>query len=225
MEWSHAVAPGANIVVVEAGSDLLANLLAAVDTARHLPDVSVISMSWGVSEFASETSFDALFTTPAGHISETFVASTGDTATASTVQWPAASPNVVSVGGSTLNTAAAAGTASETDFVGAVTGTSQFEPAPPYQSSSGTNVDRKTPDVVYNANPIPGFSIYDSNQGGWETVGGTSAGARSGRRYWPSPTRPALMPARLPSMAPPKRCRVCMPCPTSFRQSRRSRAP
>ena len=43
VEWAHSLAPGANIVLVEALSDSEADLLTAVDTARKLPDVSVIS--------------------------------------------------------------------------------------------------------------------------------------------------------------------------------------
>ena len=37
VEWAHAVAPMANIILVEANSSMDWDLLAAVDTARHLP--------------------------------------------------------------------------------------------------------------------------------------------------------------------------------------------
>ncbi len=78
VEWAHAVAPNANIVLVEAKSAQLGDLLSAVDTARNLPGVSVVSMSWGSSEFRGETSYDSYFTTPAGHTGITFVGASGD---------------------------------------------------------------------------------------------------------------------------------------------------
>ena len=193
VEWAHAVAPDANIVIVEAKSDQVPDLLQAVDTARHLDGVSVVSMSWGLDEFPGETAYDDLFTTPAGHASVTFVAASGDTAIATGVQWPAASPNVLSVGGTTLVIDnAASGASSEAPFAGATRGASQFESQPGYQSATAPVKTRTTPDVVYNANPVPGFAVYDSSTGGgWRTVGGTSAARRSGRPCLPSLMRHA----------------------------------
>ncbi|HZK81226.1 MAG TPA: S53 family peptidase, partial [Humisphaera sp.] len=179
VEWAHAVAPGANIIVVEARSALLSDLLTGVDTARHFSNVSVVSMSWGVDEFSGETALDGVLTTPDGHPSITFVAASGDTATSKDVQWPAASPNAVSVGGSTLtiNVVTNASGVSETNYSGAVTGISQYESPPSYQNPNPTSDGRNIPDVVYDANPNPGFSVYDGSDGGWLTLGGTSAGA------------------------------------------------
>src|SRR5207253_5967612 len=51
VEWAHAVAPGANVLLVEAKSSSFADLLAAVDYAAAQPGVSVVSMSWGSGEF------------------------------------------------------------------------------------------------------------------------------------------------------------------------------
>ncbi|MDB5355278.1 MAG: pcp 3 [Phycisphaerales bacterium] len=183
VEWAHAIAPGANIVLVEASSDHLNDLLAAVDTARHLQGVSVVSMSWGVGEFAGETSLDALFTTPDGHQPVTFVAASGDRAATTKTQWPASSPNVLSVGGASLTLQpASGGMAAELPWSGSVGGTSTIEPQPAYQAFyNGAASGRTTPDVVYNADPTPGYSVYDSTPihgiSGWRTVGGTSAGA------------------------------------------------
>ena len=78
VEWAHAMAPAAHIVVVEANSTSLGDLVNAVDTAKTIPGVSVVSMSWGTSEFAGETVLDSTFTTPAGHTPITFVAASGD---------------------------------------------------------------------------------------------------------------------------------------------------
>ena len=175
VEWAHAVAPDADIVLVDARSAKLGDLLTAVDTARNLPGVSAVSMSWGVDEFPGETQYDGLFTTPPGHENVTFVAAAGDTTVATGVQWPGASPNVVSVGGTTL-TITPTSNATESPFPGAASGPSQFEPAPTYQSP-GASDSRSLPDVVYNANPVPGFAVYDAATGGWQTLGGSSAGA------------------------------------------------
>ena len=54
VEWAHAIAPQANIVLVEASSASVNSLLSAVSTAASLPGVSVVSMSWGSSEFSGE---------------------------------------------------------------------------------------------------------------------------------------------------------------------------
>ncbi len=56
VEWSHAIAPGANILLVEANSSSFSDLLTAVNTARNAAGVVAVSMSWGGSEFSGETS-------------------------------------------------------------------------------------------------------------------------------------------------------------------------
>src|SRR5205807_1848888 len=54
VEWAHAVAPQARILLVEANSNSIADLLRAVDYARHYQGVTVVSMSWDAREFAGE---------------------------------------------------------------------------------------------------------------------------------------------------------------------------
>jgi subtilase family serine protease len=66
VEWAHAIAPKANILLVEAADNSFSNLLAAVDYARHATGVVAVSMSWGGGEFSGEKSYDAYFTTPGG---------------------------------------------------------------------------------------------------------------------------------------------------------------
>src|SRR5262249_60211244 len=72
VEWVHAAAPGAKIVLVEASSQSMADLMAAVVTAANQPGVSVVSMSWGFPEGQAapaqdEALYDQDLTTPAGH--------------------------------------------------------------------------------------------------------------------------------------------------------------
>jgi hypothetical protein len=175
VEWAHAIAPAAQILLVEAKSNSLGNLLSAVDYASSQPGVVAVSMSWGSGEFSGETSMDGHFTTSG----ITYVASSGDSAPS---EWPAASPNVLSVGGSSLTVDSSGNYGGETAWNNVYGtsggGVSPYESKPSYQSSlSGTN--RSTPDVAYNADPATGFAVYDSyiGGGGWGQYGGTSAGA------------------------------------------------
>ena len=67
VEWAHVIAPKANIILFETNNDT--TLFTGVATARNTPGVTVVSMSWGGSEFNGESAYDSqYFTTPAGHI-------------------------------------------------------------------------------------------------------------------------------------------------------------
>lgn len=174
VQWAHAIAPKADILLVEAASNSFANLLGAVDVAANKAEVT--SMSWGGSEFSSETSYDSHFKA-AG---VTFVASSGDSGNGGS--YPAASPYVVSVGGTTLSLDKQGNIASETAWSGSGGGISAYEMQPGYQSSfASSGGKRAIPDVSYDADPGSGFAIYDSTsyhgQKGWFKVGGTSAGS------------------------------------------------
>lgn len=176
VEWAHAIAPGAKILLVQAKSSSINDLTGAVDYARNYPGVSVVSMSWGSSEFSTETSYDGRFTTPAGHGGVTFVGASGDFGAPAI--WPAVSKNVLAVGGTTLQTDIAGNALSETTWSGSGGGMSRYVSQPSYQTSVFNGGSRGAPDVAYNANPSTGFSVYVSvGGGGWRTVGGTSAGA------------------------------------------------
>ncbi len=147
VEWAHAIAPGASILVVEAApadsaTQQLQNLLNAVNTARNTAGVVVVSMSWGFSEMSNESSFDTYFTTPSGHAGITFIAASGDDGV---VEYPAASPNVLSVGGTTLNLSSSGGYGSETAWASSGGGYSQYELEPSYQHSVQTTGIEKHP--------------------------------------------------------------------------------
>jgi hypothetical protein len=178
VEWAHAIAPQANILLVEATSDSTTNLLKAVNYARSASGVSVVSMSWGGGETSNETADDKYFTTPSGHIGVTFVAAAGDEGAQGGAEWPASSPNVVAVGGTTLSLSGST-YESETTWSETSDGTSEYESTPTYQSSLGVT-GRTTADVSYDADPDTGFATYDSlsyqGEVGWAETGGTSAG-------------------------------------------------
>jgi subtilase family serine protease len=178
VEWAHAVAPGANILLVEAKSASLSDLLSAVNYARNAQGVSVVSMSWGGSEFWSQSYYDKYFTTPSGHQGVTFVAASGDNGSWWGPSWPSSSPNVLAVGGTTLNIDSTGNTyGGENGWGGSGGGFSGVESEPSYQTNAQGTGARTTPDVSYDANPYTGFAVYNSvGQSGWDVVGGTSAG-------------------------------------------------
>lgn len=184
VEWAHAMAPGADILLVQANSANLSDLLAAVNYAKNATGVSVVSMSWGSSEFSGENTYDSYFTTPSGHQGVTFVASSGDTG--AVPEWPAVSTNILSVGGTALNLTQDSSTGtwsrtSETAWSDGGGGYSTKISEPSWQLPFQSSGKRGTPDVSYDADPNTGFYVYDSvpYQGGsgWWDVGGTSAGA------------------------------------------------
>ena len=193
VEWAHAIAPGANIVLVEATSASFSDLLTAVSYAANYSGVSVVSMSWGSNEFNGETSYDSYFTSPAGHTGVTFVASSGDSGVTS---WPSVSSNVLAVGGTTLTLTSSGGYAGETAWSDSGGGVSKYESLPGYQKMIGVSATgRVTPDVSYDANPSSGFLVYDSVPGngstGWINVGGTAPARRNGLPSSRLPTRDA----------------------------------
>jgi hypothetical protein len=180
VEWVHAMAPGASIILVECNSSGGPDLYAGAKMAAGRPGVSVVSMSWGAAEYAGETAFDGDFTTPAGHPAVTFVASTGDEGAPGL--YPAYSPNVVAVGGTTLTLQADGSYGGESGWINGGGGTSIYESQPAYQGGVQAFGKRTIPDVALDADPQTGASVYDSyddtnDDGPWMKTGGTSLAA------------------------------------------------
>ncbi len=178
VQWAHSIAPGADILLVEARSASFSNLLGAVDVAVN-KGARVVSMSWGGGEFMSESNYDYHF----NHPGVVFTAASGDSGNGTI--YPAVSPYVVAVGGTTMPLDGSGNlTSAETAWNGSGGGTSLVESEPAYQSSysiPSTGGMRGSPDVSYNADPNTGYYVYSSTpyygQSGWWVVGGTSAGA------------------------------------------------
>jgi hypothetical protein len=171
VEYAHAMAPGANILLVEATSNSFGNLNTAVQYAANHGAIAV-SMSYGAGEFSGETSYDSVFT----HSGVTYLSSTGDSGAPGGYQ--AFSPNVVAVGGTSLTLDSSGNYSSESGWSGSGGGISQYESQPPYQSGVVTqsSTRRCTPDISFVADPNTGVRIYDTYGGsGFFTVGGTSA--------------------------------------------------
>jgi subtilase family serine protease len=171
IEWAHAMAPNANIILEMAANNSNNNLFGAVDDAVSR-GAHIISMSWSGGDSSSDSSLDSHFNKPG----IAFFASSGDTGGA--IGYPSTSPYVVSVGGTTLNLSNG-NYSSESAWSSGGGGVSSNEALPGYQSAMGLSYSgRATPDVSMDANPNTGVYIYDSGYHGWTGLwGGTSLSA------------------------------------------------
>jgi subtilase family serine protease len=173
-QWAHAMAPAATIMLVEAQSSSVRDLIGAVDAAVQ-NGATVVSMSWIASEGSNESQADTHFNVTG----VTFVAASGDSGHG--VGYPSASPFVVAVGGTSLYVNTNGSWASETAWSGSGGGTSRFEAEPSYQTGVQTTGKRGVPDVAYDGNPNTGVPSYNSYAcgaclTGWGQWGGTSIG-------------------------------------------------
>ncbi len=178
IEWAHAMAPKAKIILVEATTNSSANLLQAEDKAATLVAAAgdgEVSNSFGGSEFPGETSasFDGHFK-KAGIV---YFASTGDSPG---TEWPAVSPFVVAAGGtSTTHNLTTGDFYKEVAWQDEGSGISEFESRPTYQNSVAgiVGTHRGTPDISFDSNPATGVWVFATIVGslpGWYIVGGTS---------------------------------------------------
>jgi subtilase family serine protease len=172
IEWAHAMAPNAQIVLMEASSPSNSALYAAVTAANSYIAAhggkGEVSMSWGGSESRSETSSDHYFT-QSGVV---YFASSGDSPG---VIYPSSSPNVVSAGGTQVNRSGGNYT-NQTAWSSGGGGNSSYESRPSFQSGiTVVGTHRGTPDLSYDASGGSPVAVYNSGcYGGWLQVYGTS---------------------------------------------------
>jgi fibronectin type 3 domain-containing protein len=176
VQWAHAIAPGAKILLVEANSASFSDLLTAEQYATA--HAQYVSNSWGGQESFLDTLFDSYFSAPGVSV----FASSGDSGLPAA--YPSSSPNVISVGGTTLHFDSSNNFIGETGWSSGGGGCSAYESATSAQSSFSQYGQvncggaRATPDVAMDADPASGVSVYDSTpysgQTGWYKVGGTS---------------------------------------------------
>ncbi len=173
VQWAHATAPMARLVLIEAPDASVNSLSAAVQLANKMGP-GVVSMSFGANEGSWTSSFESTFS----GANMTYVAATGDSGAA--VSWPAVSPKVVAVSGTSL-TYSGVGARSETAWSNTGGGTSQFTAAPSYQTGlvPGLVLARRTvADVSFNADPNTGQFVAVIPPGAstpnWISAGGTS---------------------------------------------------
>ena len=178
IEWAHAMAPNAAIVLMEASSASNSALYQAVTAANSYiashGGKGQVSMSWGGSETRTETSSDSYFT-QSGVV---YFASSGDSPG---VIYPSSSPNVVSAGGTQVNRSNGNYT-NQTAWSDGGGGTSRYESRPSFQSSVSGVVGshRGTPDLSFDSSGGSPVAVYNSNcYGGWLEVYGTSVASPS----------------------------------------------
>lgn len=173
IQWAHAMAPAAKIVLVEAASASFADLYKAVDVAAKLPGVTHVSLSWGAGETSGETAYESHFNL-GGPL---FFASAGDTG--GQVIYPSSSQYVVAVGGTSTATGASGLLTTESAWSNGGGGTSAYVALPAWQSGvTHVGARRSTPDLSSDADPNTGVAVYDSTAykgyKGWMVFGGTS---------------------------------------------------
>jgi hypothetical protein len=178
VEWAHAIAPLARLVLVEVPTDNSQQLLGGVALANRM-GAGVVSMSFGAPEGAWVRATDASFAAPG----MTYVAAAGDAG--AQVLWPAVSPKVLAVGGTSLQWNGF-DARYEAAWAKSGGGVSAVEALPAWQSGVavpgiGPAPRRAVADVAFNANPNTGQYVALTAPGAaatsWNSFGGTSIGA------------------------------------------------
>lgn len=176
VQWAHAIAPLARIVLIESPDAMTSSLLGGIALAGRMGP-GVLSMSFGSAEAGWVATVDSKF----NGTGMTYVAASGDTG--AQVDWPAVSPKVLAVGGTGLKWSGS-GTRYEEAWARAGGGVSLYEALPSWQSgfsAGGVGLGRRgVADVAFNANPMTGQYTALTLPGAatkWSSVGGTSIGA------------------------------------------------
>lgn len=169
-----ATCPNCHILLVEASSSSAQDLGTAVNTAVAL-GATAVSNSYGGPESPADLSSDTAYY---DHPGVAITVAAGDSGYG--VEYPAASPYVTAVGGTTLTKDGSARGFSESVWDGTGSGCSVYEPKPAWQHDTGCS-HRTVADVSADADPATGVAVYDSTASsgvrGWLVFGGTSAAA------------------------------------------------
>jgi kumamolisin len=189
LERAGAMANGATFIVYEAATPLLSTFESVYNRIVSDNKASVVSTSWGLCEQEMPDAFliaDSNIFAEAAAQGQAWFAASGDdgsndcgTATLA-ADYPSSDPNVVAVGGTTLNLSGSGATLSETAWSGSGGGLSVVFDQPSYQTGFGvsnaySNGMRQTADVAFDADPNTGYSVYFNRS--WSEYGGTSFGA------------------------------------------------
>ncbi len=172
LDMASAMCPNCKIMLVQASSAAYGDLAAAVNTA-YISGALVISNSYGGGESGS-AAYSSVYTHPGRAIT----ASTGDNGYG--ISFPASSPGVIAVGGTTLTPAATFRGYAETAWSGGGSGCSAVYAKPVWQND-GLCTTRMEADISAVADPATGVAVYGStgkgSKSGWLVFGGTSVSA------------------------------------------------
>ena len=176
LQWAHAIAPNSKILLIEVPDNSATNLFSGTKYSNTQTGVVATSMSWGLTEFSDESTIDSLVFTSS---TNKYFAATGDNGHTPDISYPAASPKVIAVGGTTLGLKFDGSLKIESAWSGSGGGISKYESEPSYQTTYGiTNTGnmRSIPDVSLNSDPNTGYPIYatQNNVASWMSAGGTS---------------------------------------------------
>ncbi|WP_339842580.1 hypothetical protein [uncultured Halopseudomonas sp.] len=171
VQMVNAVSPGATVYVIEARTTNQNDIKIAIQTAVSL-GVNIVSMPFGAPEFPTEGSSAKLF----ANTQITWITASG---TGAAPTFPATSPDVIAVGGTSASLSSSSALSLETAWVDSSAGISVYERMPSYQmipavQNANTTAFRSMPDVVFNADPSSGAQVYVSIAGGWLVVGGNA---------------------------------------------------
>lgn len=180
VQWAHALAPGARLLLVLAASSSVEDLMTAVTYALSR-DPDILSLSWGLPETTELTNYHPIF----AQSRASCIAAVGDSA--DTPRFPSISPDVLAVGGTSLRLDRAGNRVGpESLWVNSGGGISQVVDIPAYQRIFGdintlTGGYRGLGDVSFLADPLMGVAVYCTSNGAatgrWLSGGGTSLGA------------------------------------------------
>lgn len=179
LDAASAACPACKILLVEADSSSLVDLIPAVHTAQQL-GADAISNSYGsFGEFSGEQTFERDYR----DLRVPFVVASGDYGYGNGailiggVAYPAASQFAIAVGGTSLTRSDSARGWSEAAWDGATSGCSAYIHKPGWQKDNLCSM-RTVADVSAVADPQTGLAIYDTfGYNGWLQVGGTSLAA------------------------------------------------
>lgn len=182
LQWGHAIAPQAKLVLIQAVSSKMSDMLAAVDKASEMAERGgggIVSLSWSYDEFQEEKAADSHF----AHDTVLYFAASGDNG--GVVQYPSTSPSVVSVGGTDVIRDANNKVVTEEGWSSSGGGNSRFEARPNFQQQVENVGDagRATPDIAgpagldvegNNGSPVFAGTVCAQYTPGWYLAGGTS---------------------------------------------------
>lgn len=171
LDMASAVCPKCKLLLVEAEDNFFSSLGVAEEMAVSL-GATVVSNSWGGNEREKELEEGIVFHHPGIPIT----VSSGDAG--QIAEWPAASPDVIAVGGTSLIKDPGTRGWVEDAWKGAGSGCSLYEPKPTWQKDTACK-KRFIADVSAVADPQTPVSVYDSygTAQSWLLFGGTSASA------------------------------------------------
>jgi subtilase family serine protease len=171
LDMASAMCPSCSLLLVEANTSSFLNLALAVNTAASM-GAHVISNSYGGGESGSST-YEPYYS----YAGIAVTASSGDSGYG--VEFPASSPHVIAVGGTSLLPSKNSRGWSETAWSGAGSGCSTIYAKPSWQTDTGCS-KRTVTDVSAVADPNTGVAVYGPYKGtrsAWLVFGGTSVAA------------------------------------------------